>query len=125
MRIGNTLATLALFLGVVSGSATAAQVDSTSFRPPASVRTPVRQANPVVISDIDMPRMTGLEALLAMKQLNRQLPVIMMSAQLDDQMSAQLRRADAFAIHSKPLNISQIRRDVSSALQTIYDWTID
>lgn len=79
----------------------------------------------LVLIDFHMPRMTGLEALRAIKQYNRNLPVIMMSACLDDQMSDQLRQADAFSIHSKPLDISRVRQDVSAAFQTIYNWTID
>ncbi len=79
----------------------------------------------LVLIDFHMPGMTGLEALRIIKQFNPELPVILMSALLDDQMSNELLAADAFAVHSKPIDISRIRNDVSTALQTIYNWSID
>ncbi len=75
----------------------------------------------LVLIDFHMPRMTGLEALRLIKQFRRELPVILMSAELDDRMSVEA--ADAFAIHKKPVDIHQIRNDVSSALKAIYNWT--
>ncbi len=79
----------------------------------------------LVLIDFHMPRMTGLEALRSIKQYKQEMPVILMSARLDEQMSDQLMEADAFAVHSKPLDISRIRQDVSTALQTIYNWSMD
>jgi CheY-like chemotaxis protein len=79
----------------------------------------------LVLIDYHMPRMSGLEALQTIKKFNRQLPVILMSARLDDQMSSELLAADAFAIHAKPIDISRIRSDVSAALRTIYNWSVD
>jgi len=87
----------------------------------------VVQSNDVhlVLIDFHMPRMTGLEALREMKRLDQKLPVILMSAALDEEMSNELKLADAFAIHTKPLDISRIRNDVATALRTIYQWSID
>ncbi len=79
----------------------------------------------LVLIDYHMPFMTGLEALRTIKSSKRSIPVILMSAQLDDQMSEAAFAADAWSVHPKPLDISRIRGDVSSALQTIYNWSID
>ncbi|MDG2014620.1 MAG: response regulator, partial [Pirellulaceae bacterium] len=79
----------------------------------------------LVLIDYHMPFMSGLEALRTIKNRKRLIPVILMSAQLDDQMSAEALAADAWSVHPKPLDISRIRGDVSSALQTIYNWSID
>ena len=79
----------------------------------------------IVLIDYHMPRMNGLEALQTIKKLNRNLPVILMSGAIDEEMSDQLLKADAFSIHSKPIDIARMRQDVSTALRAIYNWTID
>ena len=77
----------------------------------------------LVLIDFHMPRMTGLQAMQLMKQHRSELPVILMSAELTDAICAQA--ADAWAIHKKPVNIQQIRHDVSRALKSIYHWTTE
>ncbi len=79
----------------------------------------------VVLIDFNMPRMTGLEALKQIKQHHFELPVILMSAELDHQLAQQVLSANAFSVHAKPINIADIRTDVSRALRTIYNWSID
>lgn len=79
----------------------------------------------IVLMDYNMPKMTGLEALQTIKSFRRELPVILMSAELDDQLTARFRDAHAYAVHSKPLNIRRIRNDIAAAVQSVYDQTID
>lgn len=75
----------------------------------------------LVLIDFHMPRMTGLEAMHLIKKYRSEMPVILMSAELDENMT--LQAADAFAVHKKPVDIRQIRSDVCSALKTIYNWS--
>jgi len=79
----------------------------------------------LVLIDYHMPHMSGLETLRTIKNRQRSMPVILMSARLDDQMSKEVLAADAWSVHPKPLDISRIRSDVSTALRTIYNWSID
>ncbi|MGI9519088.1 MAG: response regulator [Pirellulaceae bacterium] len=79
----------------------------------------------LVLLDYQMPRMTGLEALRLIKQYDQRLPVILMSSALDEALSQAARAANAFAVHSKPVNVAKIRQDVSSALHSIYNWSAD
>lgn len=76
----------------------------------------------LVLIDFHMPRMTGLEALRLIKDYRQELPVILMSAEIDDAMTRDIEAADAFSVHRKPVNIQQIRDDVAAALKSIYDW---
>lgn len=78
----------------------------------------------LVLIDFHMPRMTGLEAMQLMKQYRRELPVILMSAELNEQMAQQILDADAFSVHKKPVDIRQIQADVVSALTSTYNWNI-
>ncbi len=79
----------------------------------------------LVLIDFHMPRMTGLEALRVIKQHKQQLPVILMSAELNQEMSEAVIAADAYSVHTKPIRIDRIRRDIASAMRLAYDWTID
>lgn len=79
----------------------------------------------VVLIDFNMPRMSGLEALKQIKCQQFDLPVILMSAELDQQLSQQVLSANAFSVHAKPIKIAEIRNDVSRALRTIYNWSIE
>ena len=84
-----------------------------------------RQDIHLVLMDFHMPRMTGLEALRLIKKFDQRLPVILMSAGLDPAISREVWEADAFAIHSKPIDMARIRHDVSNALHKVYNWLID
>jgi CheY-like chemotaxis protein len=79
----------------------------------------------LVLLDFHMPRMTGLRALELIKSYRRELPVILMSARLDHQMSLAVRAADAWAVHAKPVDVRQMRHDISTAIKTIYNWAFD
>ncbi len=78
----------------------------------------------LVLIDFHMPRMTGFEALQLMKQYRRELPVILMSAELDEKLAKQILDADAYAVHKKPVDIRRIQADVVNAISSIYDWNI-
>jgi CheY-like chemotaxis protein len=62
----------------------------------------------LVILDMHMPKLTGLETLRLVKQVKALLPCILMSAQLDDTIIEQAQRAQAFSILAKPITRRQI-----------------
>ncbi|MGO8747421.1 MAG: response regulator [Thermoguttaceae bacterium] len=77
----------------------------------------------LVLLDMHMPKLTGLETLRQVKQLKALLPCILMSAHLDDAIIEQARRDHAFSILSKPVKLRQIIGIVRQALQMTYNWS--
>jgi CheY-like chemotaxis protein len=66
----------------------------------------------VILSDINMPGMDGLELLAQIKQLRPELPVLMVTAYGDDERK---RRADAIgaaAFLAKPLDFGQLKQQL-------------
>ena len=76
----------------------------------------------VVLLDVHMPKLTGLETLRRLKEFRAMLPCILLSAQLDDLIVEQARRAHAFSVLSKTVTIRQITAAVFQALQRTYAW---
>jgi DNA-binding response OmpR family regulator len=81
-----------------------------------------RETVHIVLLDIHMPKLSGLETLQRLKQYRAMLPCIMLSAQLDDLIIEQARMAHAFSVLSKPVTINQITSVVRLALQRTYAW---
>ena len=85
------------------------------------------QSNSVhlVLLDMHMPRMTGLETLRLVKQFHAPLPCILISAGLTDAIIMQARQADAFSVLSKPVGFHELTSIVSLALRQTYNWPGD
>ena len=77
----------------------------------------------LVLLDMYMPKLTGLETLRRVKQFKSILPCILLSAQLDELVIRQARTARAFSVLSKPVTMRQITRVVRLALKRTYNWT--
>jgi CheY-like chemotaxis protein len=76
----------------------------------------------VVLLDVHMPRLTGIETLRMLKEFRAMLPCILLSAQLDELIVEQARRAHAYSVLSKTGTIGQITGAVRQALQRTYAW---
>jgi CheY-like chemotaxis protein len=76
----------------------------------------------VVLLDMHMPRLTGLETLRMLKEFRAMLPCILLSAQLDELLVEQARRAHAYSVLSKTVTIGQITSAVRQALERTYAW---
>ena len=76
----------------------------------------------VVLLDMHMPRLTGLETLRMLKEFRAMLPCILLSAQWDEWLVEQARRANAYSILSKTVTVGQITGAVRQALQRTYAW---
>ena len=76
----------------------------------------------VVLLDMHMPRLTGLETLRLLKQFKALLPCILMSAQLDDVLVEEAHRAQAYSVLAKPVTFRQITGVVRQALERTYSW---
>jgi CheY-like chemotaxis protein len=76
----------------------------------------------LVLLDMHMPRLTGLETLRRVKQFRARLPCILLSARLDDTLVQQARLAEAFSVLAKPVSRLVITNMVDQALRRIYGW---
>jgi CheY-like chemotaxis protein len=78
----------------------------------------------LVLLDMHMPRLTGLETLRLVKQIYAPLPCILISAGLTDLIVEQARQADAFSVLSKPVGFHELTSVVNLALRQTYNWPI-
>ena len=76
----------------------------------------------LVLMDMHMPRLTGLEAISQIKRIRSRLPCILISGQLDDEIP---RRVEAFDILAKPVSRAEVTHSVTKALEVTYNWTVD
>jgi CheY-like chemotaxis protein len=74
----------------------------------------------LVLLDMHMPKLTGLETLRLVKQFRELLPCILLSAELDEQVIQQALLAQAFSVLRKPVTRRQITGVVRTALQRTY-----
>jgi len=79
----------------------------------------------LMLLDMHMPKLTGLETLQRVRQLKSRLPCILISAGLDETIIQQARLAEAFSILAKPVSRGQITSVVDAALRRIYNWPHD
>ncbi len=76
----------------------------------------------LVLSDMHMPRLTGLETIRLLKQMRAELPCILLSADLDEMLLDQARDAQVFSVLRKPVTRVEITRIVLTALRRTYNW---
>jgi CheY-like chemotaxis protein len=76
----------------------------------------------LVLLDMHMPKLTGLETLRLVKQFKAMLPCIILSADLDEVIVEQARREHAYSVLRKPVTLMQIIRVVRQALESTYNW---
>jgi len=76
----------------------------------------------LLLLDMHMPRLTGIETVHRIRQLNSRLPCVLLSAALDEMIIRQAQLADVFAILAKPVSRHDITNTVDEALRRIYGW---
>jgi DNA-binding response OmpR family regulator len=77
----------------------------------------------ILLFDVHMPRLTGLEALFKIRKTHPDTPCILASAKLDDEIQRLGTEGNAFAILKKPDQLREIRNNVFAALKEHYDWS--
>jgi two-component system chemotaxis response regulator CheY len=75
----------------------------------------------LVLLDMHMPRLTGLETLRRVKQMRLRMPCILLSARLDECLIQQARLAEAFSVLSKPVSREQLTTTVELAIRRTYE----
>lgn len=76
----------------------------------------------LVLLDMHMPRLSGLETLRRVKQLKSLLPCILMSANADELLVQEALEAQAFSVLTKPVSSRKITLTVRMALRRAYRW---
>ncbi len=77
----------------------------------------------LMLVDMHMPRLTGVETAQRVHRVRSRLPWILMSARLDDTVLHAARSADVFSILAKPFTRRDITRDVQLAFHRFYNWS--
>lgn len=75
----------------------------------------------VVLMDLHMPRLDGLEAISRIHQIYAQLPCILISAALDDRVRS---NSELFSVLSKPITVGEVTQTVHSAMRQAYNWQV-
>ncbi len=78
----------------------------------------------VVLLDMHMPRLTGLETMQRVRESQLDVPCILLSAALDESLIEAARQFQVFASLSKPVRFHDITRLVHEAMRTAYDWPV-
>jgi CheY-like chemotaxis protein len=71
----------------------------------------------VALFDMHMPRLSGLQAIERLREMGLDLPCILISANLTDQIRQQ---AQAFSVLAKPVRVELVRAAVAAALRATY-----
>jgi CheY-like chemotaxis protein len=79
----------------------------------------------LLLLDMHMPKLTGLETLRQVKRFKSLLPCILLSADLDENLIRQAQLAEAFSVLAKPITRQQITSTVDAAMRRIYNWNSD
>ncbi len=79
----------------------------------------------VLLVDMHMPRLTGLETLRLVKQEKSLLPCILISAAMDSDLAREALAADAFSVLAKPVRLPEVTDVVNRALAATYNWPIE
>jgi CheY-like chemotaxis protein len=81
-----------------------------------------REAVHLVLFDMHMPRLTGLEAIRRVKLFRPVLPCILISAQLDETITKAALEVNAYRVLPKPIGLRTITDVVAQALEDVYHW---
>lgn len=76
----------------------------------------------LLILDMQMPRLSGLETLRRVRQLRGFLPCILISAAADEELVQRALAEQAFSVLSKPISGRAIASVVDCALRQAYNW---
>jgi CheY-like chemotaxis protein len=80
------------------------------------VAATVEQSLILILSDINMPGMTGLEMLPKVKEMRPQVPVIMITAYGDPETKRRAMENGASGLLTKPIDFTLLREEIDSRL---------
>src|SRR6476646_8647566 len=81
------------------------------------VANTIEQSLILILSDINMPGMTGLEMLPKVRELRPDVPVIMITAYGDSETKRKAIEGGASGLLTKPIDFTLLRSEIDSRLQ--------
>ena len=83
----------------------------------ARVASTVEQPPILILSDINMPGMTGLEMLPKMKEMRPGVPIIMITAYGDPETRRKATEGGATGLLTKPIDFTLLREEIDRRLE--------
>jgi CheY-like chemotaxis protein len=83
----------------------------------ARVSRNIEQPPVLILSDINMPGMTGLEMLPKMKEMRPDVPVIMITAYGDPETKRKAIESGATGLLTKPIDFALLREEIDTQLK--------
>ncbi|HRE98980.1 MAG TPA: sigma-54 dependent transcriptional regulator [Pirellulaceae bacterium] len=77
-----------------------------------------RESPDVVLLDVMLPDMSGLEAFRKIRSLDRRLPIIVVTAATGSDIAIEAMKLGAFDCLAKPIDVTELRRLVGTALES-------
>ena len=81
------------------------------------IADPIEQTLILILSDINMPRMTGLEMLPKVREMRPDVPIIMITAYGDPETRRKAIEGGAIGLLTKPIDFTLLRSEIDSRLQ--------
>jgi len=81
-----------------------------------------RQPVHLLLLDMHMPRLTGLETVRRIRQFQPRLPCVLLSAALNENIVQQAHLVDVFSVLAKPVSRFDITDTVDQVFRRIYGW---
>ncbi len=78
----------------------------------------------LVLIDMHMPRMNGLEMIRQVKLTHAAMPCILISAAIDERLAEEARQARVFSQLAKPIRLSDVTETVGAAMRQTYGWPV-
>ncbi len=82
-----------------------------------------RESVHLLLTDMHMPRMSGLEIIRQIRRSRLVIPCILISGGVDDGLVEEARDVDAFSILRKPVRFPDVISVVRRAMEVTYGWT--
>jgi CheY-like chemotaxis protein len=83
------------------------------------IASTIEQSLILILSDINMPGMTGLEMLPTVKEMRPNVPVIMITAYGDPETKRKAIASGATGLLTKPIDFTVLREEIDTRLQEV------
>ena len=83
----------------------------------AQIASTIEQSLILILSDINMPGMTGLEMLPRVKEMRPDVPVIMITAYGDPETRRKAIAGGAMGLLTKPIDFTLLREEIDARLE--------
>ena len=81
------------------------------------IARPIEHSLILILSDINMPGMTGLEMLPKVKEIRPEVPVIMITAYGDPETKRRAMERGASGLLTKPIDFALLREEINKRLE--------